>query len=70
VLVGENDRADEVAYITQHFATFVPVDDFEITRFGHDIYRWRIVRGEGYTPGPTPPDPAVLPPGPARWVRP
>ena len=50
VLVGENDRPDEVAYITQHFATFVPVDDFQITRFGHDIYRWRIFRGEGYRP--------------------
>jgi len=50
VLVGENDRPDEVAYITQHFATFVPVDDFQIIRFGHDIYRWRIFRGEGYTP--------------------
>jgi 4-amino-4-deoxy-L-arabinose transferase-like glycosyltransferase len=50
VLVGENDRPDEIDYISHHFASWTRVDQFDVSRFGRPLYTWRIFKGEGWQP--------------------
>ncbi len=50
ILVDEADKSPVLLYLKAHFANLKQVDAFNIDRFGKTLYRWRIFRGEGYTP--------------------
>ena len=50
VLVGEPDMKRYMPALKQRFARLEEVDRFTVTGFGHDIYTWRLYRGEGYSP--------------------
>jgi len=50
ILTDEDDGSPVIQDLRQHFANLTMVDDFHIVRFGRDIYRWRIFRGEDYRP--------------------
>ena len=50
ILVDENDDSPVMAFLREHFATLSEVDKFTVTRFGRDLYKWRLFRGEEWRP--------------------
>ena len=50
VLIGEPDLKRYMPALKERFASLEEVDRFTIRAAGHDVYTWRIYRGEGYSP--------------------
>ena len=50
ILIDEKDNSPVLTFLTEHFGSFTEVDRFTITRFGRDLYKWRLFRGEDWRP--------------------
>jgi 4-amino-4-deoxy-L-arabinose transferase-like glycosyltransferase len=52
ILVDESDDSPELAWLRAHFATLEQIDAFAVTRYGREIYSWRLFRGTDYRDAP------------------
>lgn len=50
VLVDQGASAAELSWLQTHFTALTVVDHFPIVQLGHQIYQWRIFRGDGFKP--------------------
>jgi hypothetical protein len=50
ILTDEDDGSPVLQYLSQSFSNLTMVDDFTITRFGREVYHWRIFHGDDYKP--------------------
>ena len=50
ILTDEDDGSPVLQYLAQSFSNLTMVDDFTITRFGREVYHWRIFHGDDYKP--------------------